>query len=330
MVDLDTAIVGQEDIIAHLQQSIRADKVSHAYLFGGERGLGKGRLAAAFAQTLQCQEKGVRPCGVCPSCKKMNSGNHPDIRFVSHEKPASISVDEIREQVVNDIVIRPYESRYKIYIIDDADKMTPQAQNALLKSVEEPPAYGILMLLADNPEVLLPTILSRCVRLNLKPVSDGKIRDYLMHHLQIPDYQADIQAAFAQGNAGRAARIARSPEFMELVAGAVRLMKRSRQMEASEMIEALRRMASDKQSVYDELDVFEMWFRDVLMFKATREVDSLVFRDEIRAITERAETSSYEGLQKILKALQTAAARLRANVNFELTMELLFLTIREN
>ena len=330
MVDLDTAIVGQEDIIAHLQQSIRADKVSHAYLFGGERGLGKGRLAAAFAQTLQCQEKGVRPCGVCPSCKKMSSGNHPDIRFVSHEKPASISVEEIREQVVNDIVIRPYESRFKIYIIDDADKMTPQAQNALLKSVEEPPAYGILMLLADNPEVLLPTILSRCVRLNLKPVSDDKIRDYLMRHLQIPDYQADIQAAFAQGNAGRAARIARSPEFMELVAGAVRLMKRSRQMEASEMIEALRRMASDKQSIYDELDVFEMWFRDVLMFKATREVDSLVFRDEIRAITERAETSSYEGLQKILKALQTAAARLRANVNFELTMELLFLTIREN
>ncbi len=323
------AIVGHDDIIGHLKNAIRTDKVSHAYIFGGERGSGKRLMATVFAMALQCREHGTDPCQVCPSCRKIQSGNHPDVIYVTHEKPNSIGIDDIREQLIGDISIRPYESRYKIYIVDDASKLTLQAQNALLKTIEEPPAYAVIILLADNPDILLPTITSRCVRLNLKPVSDDDMKDYLMNQLHVPDYQAEIEASFAQGNIGRAKHLAESTDFMEMTEDVIRLLKHSRQMEVAEMIETVKAWSADKQDIYDRLDIFTMWFRDVLLFKATREVDGLIFKEEINAVSERASVSSYEGIEKILKAIQTAGDRLRANVNFELTMELLFLTIHE-
>ena len=191
-------IIGHKKEIAHLEQAIRADKVSHAYIFNGDKGTGKKTLADAFAMTLQCSGEGERPCGECHSCKQAMSGNHPDIIYVRHEKPTSIGVEDIRDQLTGDIQIRPYNGKYKIYIIADAEKMTVQAQNAILKTIEEPPAYAVIILLTTNDQIFLDTIRSRCVTLNLKPVPDERVKEYLMEQLQIPDYQADICAAFAQ------------------------------------------------------------------------------------------------------------------------------------
>ena len=324
------SVVGHEEIISHLQNAIRLGKVSHAYLFGGEHGSGKKLLASLFAMTLQCEEHGVEPCMKCASCRKALSKNHPDIINVTHEKPNSIGIDEIREQVINDVGIKPYESRYKISIINDAQKLTLQAQNALLKTIEEPPAYAVILLLADNPDALLPTITSRCVILSLKPVGDQLVKDYLMDRMHIPDYQAEVEASFAQGNIGRAREMAGSSEFHEMTENALRLLKHSRSMEVYELVDAVKAMSSEKQNIHEYLELFTMWFRDVLLFKATKEVDYLVFKEEINDIKERASVSSYEGLEQILEAIQSADSRLRANVNFELVMELLFLTIREN
>ena len=324
------SVVGHEEIISHLQNAIRLGKVSHAYLFGGEHGSGKKLLASLFAMTQQCEEHGVEPCMKCVSCRKALSKNHPDIINVTHEKPNSIGIDEIREQVINDVGIKPYESRYKIYIINDAQKLTLQAQNALLKTIEEPPAYAVILLLADNPDALLPTITSRCVILSLKPVGDQLVKDYLMDRMHIPDYQAEVEASFAQGNIGRAREMAGSSEFHEMTENALRLLKHSRSMEVYELVDAVKAMSSEKQNIHEYLELFTMWFRDVLLFKATKEVDYLVFKEEINDIKERASVSSYEGLEQILEAIQSADSRLRANVNFELVMELLFLTIREN
>lgn len=323
-------IVGHRDVVGHLQNAIRTGKVSHAYIIGGEKGSGKRLISAIFAMTLQCQEHGTEPCQVCTSCRKMLSGNHPDVIYVTHEKPNTVSIDDIREQLVDDISIKPYESRYKIFIVDDASMMSPQAQNALLKTIEEPPAYAVILLLAENPDILLPTITSRCVTLRLKPVSDEEMKDYLMHQMHVPDYQAEIEASFAQGNIGKAKKAAESRDFMESVEYCIRIMKKAKQMEIYELVDAVKQLSSDKKSIYDKLDLFEMWFRDVLLFKATKEVDGLIFKEEINAISERASTSSYEGIQKIIEAIHVAADRLRANVNFDLTMELLFLTIKEN
>ena len=295
-------VVGHEEIISHLQNAIRLGKVSHAYIFGGEHGSGKKLLASLFAMTLQCQEHGIEPCMKCASCKKALNKNHPDIINITHEKPNSIGIDEIRDQLINDVGIKPYESPYKIYIVNDADKLTLQAQNALLKTIEEPPAYAVVMLLADNPDALLPTITSRCVILSLKPVGDRLVKDYLMDRMHIPDYQAEVQASFAQGNVGKAQQMANSAEFTELTENALRILKHSREMEVYELVDAIKIMSAEKQNIYDYLDLFTMWFRDVLLFKATKEVDNLVFKEEINYIKERASVSSYEGLEQIIDA----------------------------
>lgn len=149
-------IIGHEEIISHLKNAVRLKKISHAYIFDGEEGAGKNLLAQTFAQTLQCEKGGEDPCGVCRSCKQAVSSNQPDIIYVRHEKPGSIGVEDIREQLCGDIQIRPYSSPYKIYLIDEAEKMTVQAQNALLKTIEEPPSYGVIFLLTTNSESFLP------------------------------------------------------------------------------------------------------------------------------------------------------------------------------
>ena len=323
-------ILGHEQIIEDLQNAIKLQKVSHAYILDGEEGAGKKMLARAFAQTLQCERGGTEPCGECHSCKQAQSGNQPDIIEVTHEKPASIGVEDIRGQLCGDIQIKPYSSPYKIYIVDEAEKMTVQAQNALLKTIEEPPAYAIIMLLTANEGMLLPTIKSRCVTLTMKPVPLPLIRQYLMEELQIPDYRADICAAFSQGNVGKAKRLALSDSFGEMLEHAIHMVKYISEMEPSDLVEDLKKINTYKMDIQDYLDLLTVWYRDVLMFKATCDANNLVFSNELNSIRDKAKDSSYEGLECIIKALEKAKVRLNANVNFDMAMELLLLTMKEN
>ncbi|MDE7037690.1 MAG: DNA polymerase III subunit delta', partial [Lachnospiraceae bacterium] len=306
------------------------DQVTHAYILNGERGAGKKLVAKLFATTLLCEEGGPDPCNRCHSCRQAEGGNHPDIIWVTHEKPNSISVDDIREQVNNTIMIKPYQGPYKVYVIDHADIMTPQAQNALLKTIEEPPQYAVIMLLTENAEMLLPTIASRCVMLKLRYIRDILIKKYLMETLKVPDYKADMCTAFAQGNMGRAIMLANSEHYNEIREEAVQTLKYIHEMELNEVIQAVNRISSYKLEISDYLDIMVVWFRDVLLYKATRDVDVVVFKEELDSIREQARKSSYEGIQLIITSFDRAKERLKANVNFELVMELLFLTIQEN
>ena len=325
-------VVGHKNIIKYISSAVQADAVSHAYILNGERGSGKRLLANLFAMSLQCQNRAEdgEACGKCQSCKQAQSGNQPDIIKVTHEKPNTISVDDIRTQVNNDIVIKPYSSKYKIYIIPEADLMSAQAQNALLKTIEEPPEYAVIMLLTENAEALLPTIRSRCVMMKLRNIKDQLVKKYLMEQMEIPDYKADVCVAFAQGNIGKAKQIAESTEFAEMAERAFRLLRKSNELELYELVEMIKELTAEKQNIYDYLDLFTMWFRDVLLFKATKEVDGLIFKDQYNYIKERAKKSSYEGIENIIDAIGKARERLHSNVNFDLVMELLFMTIREN
>lgn len=323
-------IVGHEQIIEHLKNAITMDKVSHAYIFNGPEYSGKMMLAEAFAMALQCEEHNPESCMNCRSCKQAADRNQPDIIYVSHEKPNTISVDDIRQQLNNDIVIKPYSSKYKIYIVDEAEKMNPQAQNALLKTIEEPPAYAVIMLLTTNADSFLQTILSRCITLNLKSVKDETIRKHLMSHYQIPDYQADICTAFAQGNVGKAIQLASSDDFNELKAAALQLLKRLEDIDLYELGAAIKQIGEFKLKVQDYFDLMMIWYRDILYFKATNDVNKLIFKDEVYDIKKQAATHSYQGIEAIIEALQKAKVRLNANVNFDLVIELLLLTIKEN
>ena len=323
-------IIGQEQIKEHLQNALTTGKVSHAYIINGEKSSGKEFIAKIFAMALQCEQGGAEPCNECRSCKQSLSKNQPDIIYVSHEKPNSIGVDDIRAQVNNDVAIKPYSSKYKVYIINEAEKMTPQAQNAILKTLEEPPAYAVIILLVSNINTLLPTILSRCVVLNMKPVRDALVKKYLMEELQVPDYKAEVCVAFARGNVGKAKMLAASEEFENVKAEALSLLKYIKDMEIQEIVAAIKKINEYKLEVSDYLDIMSIWYRDVLLFKATNDVNHIVFREEIQALRKVAARSSYEGIENVIKALDTAKKRLDANVNFDLAMELLLLEVQEN
>lgn len=323
-------VIGHKNIIGYIKNAVREDKVSHAYILNGARGSGKKMLAVLFAETLLCEEKGPEPCNKCHSCRQVDSGNHPDLIHVGPVALESIGVDVIRTKVNNDIMIKPYQGPYKIYIIDHADLMTEEAQNSLLKTIEEPPEYAVIFLLTENGEKLLPTINSRCVMLKLRNIKDTLIKKYLVEKLDVPEYKADMCTAFAQGNIGRAILLAESEQFNEIREEAVNLLKNIREMEFGELLDAVRHIHAYKLEVEDYFDIVMIWYRDVLMYKATKDVDKIVFKELIPEIKERAKKSSYEGIELVLDSLDKAKARLRANVNFTLVMELLFLTIKEN
>lgn len=323
-------VVGHRDIIQYIKGAIQQNKVSHAYILNGPRGSGKKLLANLFAMTLQCESRQPEPCGECRSCIQTNNGNQPDIITVKHEKPASISVDDVRTQINGDIMIKPYSSQYKIYIVPEADLMTVQAQNAILKTIEEPPEYAVIFLLTENADSLLPTIRSRCVMLKLRNIKDKLVKKYLMEQMQVPDYQADLCAAFAQGNIGRAIMLAKSEHFNEIKENAIQLMKYIDEMELHEIVAAIKEISKYKLEVTDYLDIMTIWYRDVLLYKATKDVGSLVFGDQLKYIKQKASKSSYEGLETIIESIEKAKVRIKANVNFDLLMEMLLLTIKEN
>lgn len=324
-------VVGHNDIIKYMQAAVQEKAVSHAYILNGERGSGKKMLAKLFAMSLQCTNpEGGNSCGECQSCRQAVNNNQPDIIWVSHEKPNSIGVDDIREQINNDVVIKPYSSPYKIYIVPEADMMTEQAQNALLKTLEEPPEYTVLFLLTENADSLLSTIRSRCVMLKLRNIRDTLVKKYLMEQMEVPDYQAEICAAFAQGNVGKAIMLATSEHFNEIKEEALQLLKYIEDMELYEVEEAIKRIAAYKLQITDYFDIMAIWYRDVLIYKATMNPDQVVFSDQLKFIKEQAKRKSYEGIEEILKSLENAKTRLRSNVNFDLVMELLLLTIKEN
>ena len=322
-------IIGHEGIIQHLQNAIASHKISHAYILHGEEGMGKKLIARTFAKTLQCEEKGIIACNRCKSCMQMDTSNQPDLIWVTHEK-VSIGVEDIRLQVNSDIQIKPYDSPYKIYIIDDAEKLTEQAQNALLKTIEEPPEYAIIILLISNISNILPTILSRCVQLNLKPVDKQLIKEYLMEKHQVPDYVAEVAAAFSGGNVGKAIKYASSEEFEQMKGNVLHILKYIDEMELHEIISGLKTLTASKNSIEDYIDLMVLWYRDVLMYKATMDPDLLLYRDELSFIKNQARLRSYEGVDKFIGAMEKAKIRLKANVNFDIAVELMLLTIKEN
>lgn len=323
-------IIGQESIKKHLQTAIKTGNLSHAYIINGEYGSGRQTIASALAKTIQCQSKtdDTDACGVCTSCKQAESHNHPDIKYITHDK-TSISVNDIREQLNNDISIKPYSSEYKIYIIPDANKMTEQAQNALLKTIEEPPVYAIIILLTENCDSLLQTIRSRCVTLTMNPIEKDKICTYLENKFQLEPEQAQIAANYCQGNIGKAIRFASSSDFIEMKNQVLKLLKNLDSMDIASIIDTIKEFSTHKNDINDYLDLMLLWYRDVLMFKVTKDANLLLYSDEYSAISEQATKRDYENIENIIAAIDKAKVRLKANVNFDVTIELMILAMKD-
>ena len=342
-------VIGQKQTVDHLRNAIRFGKISNAYIISGERRCGKQFIADIFAAALECEETqkdpehNTDPCGKCHSCIQASTRNQPDIIYLTRsEKSKIISVDDIREQVNHTVAIKPYSSRYKIYIINEAEKMNQVAQNALLKTIEEPPEYAVFLLLTSNVNALLPTVLSRCVTLQMKPVSDDEVRKYLKKE-NVPDAKADMCVAFARGNIGKAMFLATNEKFEGIIDDSSALMNRIGSMDQSDIENDIKSIKKyfDKQDndqnetdidINDYLDIIAVWYRDALLYKASNDTNHLIFKngERLDVVKRIADHATYEGIEEVLGSIDQAKARFLANVNFELVMELLLLSIRDN
>ena len=202
------------------------------------------------------------------------------------------------------------------------------AAKAIAKTLEEPPEYAVIILLTTNVETMLPTILSRCVVLDMKPVSEDKIKNFLMEKVEIPDYRAGICASFARGNVGKAVMLASNEEFDKLKSEVLGIMKTISDMEVNQMAAAVKRITENKYDINDYLDLCFIWYRDVLLYKACGDNSPLIFKEERLDIRRISVRYTYEGIDCIIRAIEQAKNRLKANVNADLTIELLFLAMK--
>lgn len=326
----NTRVLGQNHIEKHFENAIKLGKISHAYIINGEKGSGKMALAVNFAKALQCEnsQNMGKACCECKSCKQTDSKNQPDIKYITYEK-SGIGIDDIRTQLNEDIEIKPYSSKYKVYIIPQSETMTVQAQNALLKTIEEPPAYAVIILLTTNAEMFLPTILSRCVMLNMRPVKDEVIKNKLMAEYGIGEYDARVAAAFSGGNTGKAVRLATSEDFIELKKSVIESIQALENGGMDVISAEVKKAKEIKKDIDEYFSLMRIWFRDLLLYKATQKVDSLIFQDDYQAIEEMSKKYSFYDLDIIIKAIEQAESRIKSNVNFDATIEILLLVIKE-
>ena len=329
-------IVGQTHIRGILQRTVRDNSVSHAYMLAGEEQAGKTFVARVFAQALVCEHKGAdgEPCGDCPSCRKVISDAHPDVRVVVHEKESSIRVQEIIEQLVQDAYLTPYAAERKIYIVPDAQLMTRDAQNKLLKTLEEPPSYVTILLLTTGTEAMLQTVKSRCVPLMLRPVPTPELEAFLKETQGASDYNASLAARFARGNTGRALAFAADPSFEARARETMRLMETLSGLTVSTVNQRLRELAeqgASERGVREEvLHLIRCLLRDLMVCKATGEKDRLILGEQWEYIRDTAAGTSFRQLTELGEALRTARGRIEANVNPAYALELFFLAARDS
>ena len=321
-----TEILGNDSLLESLRQIARKGQVSHSYILNGSEGTGKRLIADWFARLLQCTGE-EKPCGRCFSCLQAISGSHPDIIHVGHEKPNLISVDDVRTGINQSMPVRPYNSPYKIYIVDEAEKMNVQAQNALLKTIEEPPEYGIILLLTTNAAGFLPTILSRCVRLDVKPLSDKLVAEILKDR-GIPDTDAVRIARLSGGSAGQAIAMSASDIFREMSSAVFDMLRNLDRLTLRDIHAFLAEIGKYKQETQNAFTLMDLWFRDILVMKSGKDESLLFFREEKAHISRLSAQISYPEIQHVFDAIRETEDRLNANVNYELSMELLLLVMQ--
>ena len=331
-------VLGQNHIYEHFQKAIAAGKISHAYILHGERGMGKLKIAKEVAKAIQCEsnaperdDKTGVACGQCKSCHQAESNNQPDIKYVTPSKK-TLGVDDIREQINDDAAIKPYGSPYKIYIIPRSDDMTVQAQNALLKTIEEPPKYAVFILLAANIDAFLPTVLSRCVMLNAKTVAEQDLVNALKEKYGVGDYDAKVAASFAGGNIGKAEKLVGSDTFKEAKGSVTELVRdvANGGMDAiAKLVKDLNVYKDDKDGLKDYLDMMRVWFGDVLKYKSTKNDAELVFQESLTEIKQLADHISFEDINGIMDEIEKAEERTKSNVGFDSNMEVMLLGIKE-
>lgn len=321
--------IGNEIIKSAIKKNIEHNVLSHFYIFNGEDGIGKKDLVMEFVKSIYCKENIYRN-DECLSCKKVMSKNHSDVIYIEkEEKKKYIGIDIIRNEVNKTVQLPPFESDKKIYIIDRGEKLTVESQNALLKTIEEPPEYIIFIFITNNIDVLLPTVLSRAVVFNCRKLNTSEMNRYINKNLNIEDSQKPFIINMADGNINALNKLIDDEEFKEM---RIRLINILVQLESLDLVEALSFYTffnENKNYIDDIFNIMIIWYRDLLVFKETRDFSLIIQQDKKDDIISFSERFSVSNLVKKNKVIENTMKFLNTNSNFQITIENMLLSLKE-
>ena len=326
--------VGHDKALSVLQRGLESDRLSHSYLIAGPAQVGKTTLALDLARAVNCVAESV-PCGECDQCRRITANLHPDVRIIGLEPARSgrlrtqISIEQMRD-LQRDTSLLPFEGQFRVLIIESAELLSEEAANSLLKTLEEPPERVMLILLASDAGALLPTIVSRCRLIQLRPVAASKIADFLTSRKGVSPDKAQEIAGAASGRFGWAVRAADDPDLLDQVSDlldGIETVAGSPLTDRFDYAASLAgRFPNDRKSVYAELELWLSWWRDVLLTGQHRhELVSNVSR--LESLTAAAAAVPTPVVAAAIRTIMRTSFLLERNVTPRLALEAMMLSL---
>lgn len=334
--------MGNEVVKNSLKKYIFTNNIFHSLILQGDKGLGKRTLSKIIAKAILCMDKNMETmecCGKCSSCLKFDENNHPDVLYLKLDmkknnsekgadtkKAKSIGVDKVKEIVHKNTEIKPYESKNKIFIIENAELMTVQAQNTLLKTIEEPNKYNIFILLAENEKLFLQTILSRCIMLRLRTVERELCEKIIkIKKTHIGEDVATKYAIFSSGNIGKAFDYIEDETYIELRNQIISILKKINQINPADALMLSKELSEYKSNINEVLDIFLSWYRDLLLVKYKKE--NIFMMDYRELLVTEKSNYSIKKICNVIDEIEKAKMRIKQNGNLQMILDTLFLQL---
>lgn len=321
-------VIGQDKILSLLDYGLKTDAIAHAYLLVGPRHVGKGTLAINLAQALNC-EGPEPPCGQCRSCQRIRESKHADVTSIGLDSRAEIGIDDIRglQRSAN---LPPYEGKCKVFIIDEAEYLSTEAANALLKILEEPPPRVVWLLLAAEEERLLPTVISRCQRLELKPVPSERVQEVLVNSYNVDADKAKLLTQLCHGRLGWALCALADCDMLEQrsqrIGRLASLLTAGIEQRFAYAQELASQFSQDRKAGAEITGIWVDWWRDLMLVKGGCQ-EAIINVDFKTVLKEQASGLSLSGIKEFLTNLGLLQEAISKNVNPRLALEWLMLAL---
>lgn len=322
-------IRGHEKILSILARILKTRRIAHAYLFSGLEGIGKRLGAIAFSKTLLCLSAGLESCGKCSACVQVDQGNHPDFFLVEPDEKGTISINAIRN-MKRALSRTSFAGGYKLCVIDNAEKMNVSAQNALLKTLEEPTPDTVIFLISAQPYLLLPTILSRCQHLKFQPLAPGTALALVTEKQAVDERTGSLMVALSGGSPGKALEL-EVDSLKDLIESWIdRLSSPSARGKDPDLLALGEIFFRDKENLKVRLNFLRLWFRDMILHKIYGDPERLLNRDKAGIIALHSQRWSLEKLLQSLLWIEDHQQAIDRNVNSQLSIEALFMKLYAN